>query len=107
MGLLLRGVDREDIERGQVLAAPGSILPHTEYEAQVYVLSKDEGGRHTPVFHGYKIYAYSQVLAVEDSEREDAGVVTFHHWGLNQEDKVVFEGERRVLIKRRSYWDDK
>ena len=60
-----------------------------------------------PVFHGDTIYAYSQVLAVEDSEREDAGVVTFHHWGLNQDDKVVFEGERRVLIKRRSYWDDK
>ena len=60
-----------------------------------------------PVFHGDTIYAYSQVLAVEDSERAAAGVVTFPHWGLNQDDKVVFEGERRVLIKRRSYWDDK
>lgn len=60
-----------------------------------------------PVFHGDTLYAYSQVLAVEDGEREDAGVVTFHHWGLNQDDKVVFEGERRVLIKRRSHWGDK
>ena len=48
VGVLLRGVDREDVERGQVLADPGSITPHTDYEAQVYVLSKDEGGRHTP-----------------------------------------------------------
>ena len=54
VGLLLRGVDREDIERGQVLCAPGSITPHTSYEAQVYVLGKDEGGRHTPFFNGYK-----------------------------------------------------
>ena len=54
VGVLLRGVDRTDVERGQVLAAPGSILPHKDYEAQVYVLSKDEGGRHTPFFNGYK-----------------------------------------------------
>ncbi|MDP6713759.1 MAG: elongation factor Tu [SAR202 cluster bacterium] len=54
VGLLLRGVDRESIERGQVLAEPGSITPHTEYEAQIYVLNKDEGGRHTPFFNGYK-----------------------------------------------------
>jgi len=49
-GILLRGVDREDIERGQVLAQKGSITPHTEFEAEVYVLTKDEGGRHTPFF---------------------------------------------------------
>ena len=55
VGVLLRGIDREDIERGQVLCAPGSIQPHTEYEAQVYVLSKEEGGRHTPFFNGYKL----------------------------------------------------
>ncbi|MAP39763.1 MAG: translation elongation factor Tu [SAR202 cluster bacterium Io17-Chloro-G1] len=54
VGVLLRGVDREAIERGQVLAEPGSITPHTEYEAQIYVLNKDEGGRHTPFFNGYK-----------------------------------------------------
>jgi len=54
VGVLLRGVDRESIERGQVLAEPGTITPHTEYEAQIYVLNKDEGGRHTPFFNGYK-----------------------------------------------------
>tara|TARA_B100001750_G_C15071991_1_gene381614 strand:- start:45 stop:593 length:549 start_codon:yes stop_codon:yes gene_type:complete len=57
-GVLLRGVDREQIERGQVLAAPGSITPHANAEAQVYVLSKDEGGRHTPFFTGYKPQLY-------------------------------------------------
>ncbi|PKH45358.1 elongation factor Tu, partial [Dehalococcoides mccartyi] len=54
VGLLLRGVEREDIERGMVLAKPGSIKPHVNAEAEVYVLSKDEGGRHTPFFNGYK-----------------------------------------------------
>ena len=54
VGVLLRGIDRDEVERGQVLAAPGSIQPHKDYEAQVYVLSKEEGGRHTPFFNGYK-----------------------------------------------------
>ena len=54
VGILLRGVKREEIERGQVLAKPGSITPHTRFEAEVYVLSKDEGGRHTPFFKGYR-----------------------------------------------------
>tara|TARA_Y100000590_G_scaffold160538_1_gene184067 strand:- start:3714 stop:4913 length:1200 start_codon:yes stop_codon:yes gene_type:complete len=58
VGLLLRGIEREGIERGQVLAAPGSITPHIEAKAQVYVLSKDEGGRHTPFFTGYKPQFY-------------------------------------------------
>ena len=54
VGLLLRGLEREDIERGQVMAKPGTITPHTEAEAEVYILSKEEGGRHTPFFKGYK-----------------------------------------------------
>ena len=54
IGTLLRGVDRKEIERGQVLAKPGSVHPHTEFTAQVYVLTKDEGGRHTPFFNGYR-----------------------------------------------------
>ena len=58
VGILLRGLKKEDIERGQVLAKPGSITPHTEFEAEVYVLSKDEGGRHTPFFTGYKPQLY-------------------------------------------------
>ena len=58
VGILLRGTKKEDIERGQVLAKPGSITPHTEFEGEVYVLSKDEGGRHTPFFTGYKPQLY-------------------------------------------------
>jgi len=58
IGVLLRGVDKHEVERGQVLAKPGSIKPHTKFDAQVYVLSKDEGGRHTPFFNGYRPQFY-------------------------------------------------
>jgi elongation factor Tu len=58
VGILLRGLKKEDVERGQVLCKPGSITPHTEFDAEVYVLSKDEGGRHTPFFSGYKPQLY-------------------------------------------------
>lgn len=54
VGLLLRGIEKDDVQRGQVLAKPGSITPHTQFEAEVYILSKEEGGRHTPMFTGYK-----------------------------------------------------
>ncbi len=64
VGCLLRGVKREDIERGQVLAKPGSITPHTKFEAQVYVLSKEEGGRHTPFFKGYRPQFYFRTTDV-------------------------------------------
>jgi elongation factor Tu len=58
VGLLLRGTERKDVERGQVLAKPGSIKPHTKFKAEVYILSKDEGGRHTPFFSGYRPQFY-------------------------------------------------
>ena len=64
VGVLLRGTKREEVERGQVLAVPGSITPHTEFEAQVYVLSKDEGGRHTPFFKGYRPQFYFRTTDV-------------------------------------------
>ena len=64
VGCLLRGVKREDIERGQVLSKPGSITPHTKFEAQVYVLSKEEGGRHTPFFKGYRPQFYFRTTDV-------------------------------------------
>ncbi|MGF1678724.1 MAG: elongation factor Tu [Candidatus Methylacidiphilales bacterium] len=64
VGILLRGVKKEDIERGQVLAKPGSIKPHTKFEATVYVLSKDEGGRHTPFFSGYRPQFYFRTTDV-------------------------------------------
>ncbi len=64
VGILLRGVEREDIERGQVLAKPGSITPHTEFEAEVYALTKEEGGRHSPIFSGYKPQFYIRTTDV-------------------------------------------
>ena len=60
-----------------------------------------------PVVHGDTLYAYSEVLSVEDADREDAGVVTFRHYGVNQDDKLVFQGDRRMLIKRASHWADR
>src|SRR5690554_1253262 len=64
IGVLLRGIDRDSIERGQVLAKPGSITPHTKFEAEVYVLSKEEGGRHTPFFEGYRPQFYFRTTDV-------------------------------------------
>lgn len=63
-GILLRGIDRKDIERGQVIAKPGSITPHTEFKAEVYVLKKEEGGRHTPFFNGYRPQFYFRTTDV-------------------------------------------
>jgi acyl dehydratase len=58
-----------------------------------------------PVFHGDTLYAYSEVIGLEDGPRNDAGIVTFRHYGVNQKDEQVFEGDRRVLVKRRAFWD--
>ena len=60
-----------------------------------------------PVFHGDTLYAYSRVLEKRDSEREDAGIVTFQHWGVNQKDEIIAEVQRTALIKRKSHWADK
>jgi len=64
VGILLRGIERDDIERGQVLAKPGSVTPHTDFDAEVYILSKEEGGRHTPFFKGYKPQFYFRTTDV-------------------------------------------
>ncbi|HCX66760.1 MAG TPA: elongation factor Tu, partial [Rhodobiaceae bacterium] len=69
VGVLLRGTKREDVERGQVLCAPGSITPHTEFEAEAYILTKEEGGRHTPFFTNYRPQFYFRTTDV-------TGVVT-------------------------------
>jgi elongation factor Tu len=74
VGILLRGVDRDEIERGQVLAAPGTIKPHTYAEARVYVLSKEEGGRHTPFFNGYKPQFYIRTTDVTGTIELPEGV---------------------------------
>jgi len=73
VGLLLRGVDKNEIERGMVLAKPGSIKPHTKFEAEVYVLNKDEGGRHTPFFKGYRPQFYFRTTDVTGSVELPAG----------------------------------
>jgi elongation factor Tu len=64
IGALLRGVKREDIERGQVLAKPGTITPHTKFKAEAYILTKEEGGRHTPFFNGYRPQFYFRTTDV-------------------------------------------
>jgi elongation factor Tu len=74
VGLLLRGVEKKDIERGMVLAKPNSVTPHTHFEAEVYVLNKDEGGRHTPFFKGYRPQFYFRTTDVTGSVELPAGV---------------------------------
>src|SRR5262252_2691023 len=74
VGVLLRGTKREEVERGQVLAKPGSITPHTDFEAEVYVLTKEEGGRHTPFFKGYRPQFYFRTTDVTGSVELPAGV---------------------------------
>ncbi len=73
-GLLLRGVEKKDVERGQVLAKPGSITPHTEFEAEVYILTKEEGGRHTPFFSGYRPQFYIRTTDVTGEIKLQTGV---------------------------------
>lgn len=84
-GLLLRGVQRADIERGQVLAKPGSIKPHTEFDAQVYILTKEEGGRHTPFFQGYRPQFYFRTTDV-------TGIIE-----LPKEKEMVMPGDNVVM----------
>ncbi|MEE9287593.1 MAG: elongation factor Tu, partial [Gammaproteobacteria bacterium] len=74
IGVLLRGTKREEVERGQVLAAPGSITPHTRFEAEVYILSKEEGGRHTPFFNGYRPQFYFRTTDVTGTVELPKGV---------------------------------
>ena len=72
-GLLLRGIAKEDVERGMVLAKPASIKPHTDFKGEVYVLSKEEGGRHTPFFNGYRPQFYFRTTDVTGSAKLPAG----------------------------------
>jgi elongation factor Tu len=74
VGVLLRGIDRDEVERGMVLAAPGSIKPHTEFLGEVYVLKKEEGGRHTPFFDGYRPQFYIRTLDVTGAVELPEGV---------------------------------
>ena len=74
VGLLLRGIDKDDVERGQVIAKPGSITPHKKFKAEVYVLKKEEGGRHTPFFNGYRPQFYFRTTDVTGSVTLPSGV---------------------------------
>jgi elongation factor Tu len=74
VGVLLRGIGKDDVERGQVLAQPGTIKPHTEFEAEVYILTKEEGGRHTPFFSGYRPQFYIRTTDVTGEVALPSGV---------------------------------
>ncbi len=87
-GLLLRGIKREDVERGQVVVKPGSITPHTEFEAQVYILAKDEGGRHNPFYSNYRPQFYFRTTDV-------TGVIT-----LPEGTEMVMPGDNTEMIGR-------
>ena len=87
VGILLRGITRENIERGMVLAAPGTITPHTNFESEVYVLTKDEGGRHTPFFSGYRPQFYVRTTDV-------TGAITKFTADDGSEVEMVMPGDR-------------
>jgi len=74
VGILLRGIEKDDVERGQVLAKPGSITPHTEFEAEIIVLTKEEGGRHSPFFNGYRPQFYIRTTDVTGEIKLPEGV---------------------------------
>ena len=104
IGVLLRGIDREDVERGQVLAHPKSITPHTKFEAEVYVLKKDEGGRHTPFFQGYRPQFYMGTMDVTGDVTLPAGtemVMPGDNVNLNVEliTPVALEAGSRFAIR--------
>ena len=86
VGVLLRGVEKDDLERGQVLAKTGSITPHTKFEAEAYILTKEEGGRHTPFFNGYRPQFYFRTTDV-------TGVVT-----LPEGVEMVMPGDNTTFI---------
>ena len=86
VGVLLRGTKREDVERGQVLSKPGSITPHTKFSCEVYVLSKEEGGRHTPFFPGYRPQFYFRTTDVTGSVRAAGGDGDGDAWGQHRDD---------------------
>jgi len=87
-GILLRGINKDQVRRGQVLAKPGSITPHTEFEAQVYILTKEEGGRHTPILPGYKPQFYIRTTDV-------TGTIYF----VDESKKMALPGDTDVLLK--------
>ena len=105
VGLLLRGVDRKDIERGQVIAKPGTINPHTKFKAEAYVLTKEEGGRHTPFFTGYRPQFYFRTTDVTGvatlAGRRGNGDAGRQHPDGNRVDRPDRDGKRLALCHQR------
>jgi len=104
VGLLLRGVDKDSIERGMVIAAPKSIMPHTKFKAQIYILTKEEGGRHTPFFKGYRPQFYFRTTDVTGSVTLPTGVemvMPGDNIGLEVEliTPIAMEKESRFAIR--------
>ncbi|KKT88665.1 MAG: Elongation factor Tu [Candidatus Moranbacteria bacterium GW2011_GWC2_45_10] len=104
-GLLIRGIKKEDVERGQVLAKPGSITPHTEFEGEVYILTKEEGGRHTPFFKGYKPQFYirttdvtGEVVLPEGTEMVMPGD-TINRFAIREGGRTVGAGVTTKIVK--------
>ena len=86
MVFLLRGIDKKDVKRGQVIAAPGSITPHTKFKAEIYVFTKEEGGRHTPIFTGYRPQFYFRTTDVTGTVELPEGV------------EMVMPGDKSPLV---------
>jgi len=119
VGCLLRGVKREEIQRGQVLAKPGSITPHTKFEAEVYVLSKEEGGRHTPFFSGYRPQFYFRTTDVTGAANLLGGAEmcmpvgrrrNVHAWRQCPDHRRAFEADRhgrRRSVRYPRRWQDR
>ena len=114
VGLLLRGIEKNDVERGQVIAKPGSIKPHRKFKGEVYVLSKDEGGRHTPFFKGYRPQFYFRTTDVtgvatsagrhgdgDAGRQRDAGSGADHAGGHGQ-GTALRDSRRRPYGRRRN-----
>src|SRR2546428_7199774 len=104
VGLLLRGVEKHEVERGMVLAKPKSITPHTQFESEVYVLTKEEGGRHTPVFKEYRPQVYLRTTDVTGTVGVPAGVEMVMPGGNTEMTiqlitPVPMEGQLRVAIR--------
>ena len=112
VGVLLRGVEKTDVERGQVLAKPGTIKPHTKFKGEVYILSKEEGGRHTPFFNGYRPQFYIRTTDVTGSLQLPEGVemvmpgdnttitATLHHAGRARKGRALRDSRRRPHRRR-------
>ena len=93
IGCLLRGTGKDDVERGQVLAKPGSITPHTKFKAQAYILTKDEGGRHTPFFNGYRPQFYFRTTDVTGVAKLPEGT------------EMVMPGDNIEMVRRADHAD--